>query len=546
MSDEGTKGAGLGATVGDFVFALVITLCAWAAASWADRALATPPEPELEAVGIVADPHHMHMGAIYGSFAREAAEGGGLRVHNHQTSEPHGPTLARPWDFVVGKLAGGGDALDFFWTERFLGQLLFPLGCMLLLGECLRGRWWRWGALFGLAGGGSLYWIGVLAGEGLFQESLATWLADIGGLSGLGFAYPAVLVGVPHLALEIAFFAGGLGAAARARRTGGVGWAIVAGVALFFLAAVRPYTAPAALAGSGLMLAWGLPPRGFRLLAMATLPAVPLLVHYALVLRGDSVFAALDVVHPAPPFLEQLLFCGAPVLLLVLFFVPAFSARRVARGGMPRATAVGLHAAFIVILLTVEGPFVDWQVEAFLPVPLFVLLAAVVALRGLPVSILRWLAPAILVLHFVPTVFYAAEVRDKLADPRSGYWLWADERAALSFLEESRPPDAAHADTPPIVLLTEPTFGRVVPWLAGVRVYVGHADHTAAFAKKEPRARSFFRLGVGAKELHAAGVTHVLFSPRVKAGGVEPRSMEELELVFEQGVASVYRVRALD
>ena len=531
----------LGADRVDVALALALALVLWALTLVLDRALESPPREDLTAVGIVADPHHVHIGAIYGSFARESAEGGGLRVHNHQTAEPHGAALARPWDWLVGRLGGTAEPRRWFAVERLAGLLLFPLGCALLLGELLRSRLARGGALVALVSGGSLYWLRVLAGPGsAFDQHLATWLRDQGGLSGLGFAYPALLLGVPHLALEIAFFAGGLGAALGSRRRDSLPWAAAAGLLLFLLACVRPYTAPAALAGAGLALVWGRWRRGLAPATLALVPTLPLLWHYAWVLRGESVFAALDVVHPAPRAVEQALFCGVPVLLAGAWLLPAVRRRRRALGRLPTPVSAALGTSLALLLVVVLGPFVSWQVEALLPLPLFAVLAAALAWEGLGARA-RWVGAAVLVLHAVPSAFYGAEVARRLDQPGSDYWILAAEREALARLETLREGTLAQ-DRPPAVLLCEPTFGRLVPWLAGVRVYAGHTDHTPGFAAKARRAQAFFRYGVGAAELAPAGVTHVLVSPRLGPERADLDALEELELVFASGDVRLYAV----
>ena len=80
-------------------------------------------------VGVLADDHMIYLSAVYGSFAREAAEGGGISVHNHQTSAPHGDVLDRPWDWLVGCL---GRAFEL--SPRGL----FPSLCLLMINEVNR------------------------------------------------------------------------------------------------------------------------------------------------------------------------------------------------------------------------------------------------------------------------------------------------------------------------------------------------------------------------------------------------------------------------
>jgi len=532
---------GLGAGPLEILFALLLSIALSLLAFAADRALASPPTPGVVAVGPLADPHHVHVDAIYGSFARESAEAsgvGGLLVHNHQTGEPHEPVLARPWDFLVGRIARGlgrPDPAGLFHVDRSLAIFLFPLGCALLFGEVLRRRATRLGAMLAAVFGGSLYWLAPL------REHAGTWLDSIGGLSGLGFAYPALLVGVPHLALEVGAFAGALGAAFRARRTGRARWAAVACAALFVLASVRPYTAPAAMLGSAVALCWGRPRRGALEAAFACLPAAVMLAHVALAVRAGSVFGALDVEHPSPPLVEQLLFVGVPVLVAAAWLAPGVR-RRLGRDRLPSASTAGLAAAALVVLALVEGPFVAWQVEAMLPLPLLGLVLAARAVEGLGAR-RGALGLAALALHLAPSVAYANEARARLADPGSGLWMLRGERDALAHLSQLADGRGLAVDAAPIVLLCEPTFGRVVPWLAGVRVFVGHADHTPSFDAKARLARGFFRFGGGLAALRDAGVTHVLVSPRTpRPPALANEGSAGLQRVFASGDVELFRL----
>ena len=162
-------------------------------------------------VEILADDHLIYLGAIYGSFAREAAEGGGLSVHNHQTSTPHGDVLNRPWDWGVGQLGRlmGLGARGYFHLDRWLACLLFGPALVFVLGEFLGRRSARRWALFAIALGGSLYWlielpfVGREAGVGV-----RTWLdAHHSAQSGLGYSPLALAIGAPHVLLELVFFA---------------------------------------------------------------------------------------------------------------------------------------------------------------------------------------------------------------------------------------------------------------------------------------------------------------------------------------------------
>ena len=101
---------------------------------------------------------------------------------------------------------------------------------------------------------------------------------------------------------------------------------------------------------------------------------------------------------------------------------------------------------------------------------------------------------ALLLLHLVPTAFYLAEVRGNLGDVRSPYWILEDELAVFDHLSKQRSEAGLSEDEPSIVLLTAPSLGVLVPWLAGVRTYLGHPDHTRNHPMKRGAARTFFRI----------------------------------------------------
>jgi len=556
VNAPGEAGGRRGADAGDLLLGLLLSLLAALLCTWLYLRSEAAAAPGQVPVGILADDHLIHVGAVYGSFAREAQEGGGISVHNHQTSLPHGDRLHRPWDAMIGWLGAlfGLGPRGLFHLDRWLATLLFGPCMALLLGELLASRAVRRGALCALFSGGSLYWLCELVGrESGFGRALRTWLeAYHPGLSGLGFAPPALILGAPHLLLELVFMGAALAFALRAVRTGGLWWALPAGLALLGQAWVRPYTVPVSVLGVVLLLGPGLFRSGVRLRALAGLtlalsPVVPHLLHLRGVVSGETIFSSLDVSHPAPPSLEQLWFQGPSVLLAALLLLPAVRRRRRALGAGRESL---LLATLLVgnLALTHGEPLVRWEVEAMLPLFLLATLLGARAVEALPARWLGAVGVGFLLLNAAPTAGYLLEVERGLEHEGGPYWISSDEQAALDWLQEQRPEDALTRVQPPIALLCHPALGRLVPWLGGVRVALGHPDHTPHWDSILHRAKKgYYRFGAVLGELAEGGVTHILWGPRedlwrAPSSVYDPLEDERLVLAFESGAVRVFSV----
>jgi len=540
----------------DAAFALLLAALFLVASTWLDSAVASRAPAGSRSVGVVADGHLVTMTAVYGSFARESAEGGGLLVHNHQTALPHAPAQARPWDFLLGKVVGalGWGPRAFFLVDRAVVVVAFALAFSWLLGRLVSARAVRWSALVAAFTGGSLYWVWIAFERAPLRSLLTHWNAEVmGGLSGLGFAFPALLAGVPHLMLELVFLCAAFRVALAARGPRPWGAALLAG---FFIAAhcsVRPYTVPVSLAAVGGLFLYR---RAFVAALLAGLPVLPLLWHYYGVVRGDSVFSSLDVYHPAPSALEQLVFFGLPVLPALALLLPGVRARLRERGLVDRDAVVlfGLWAAANLFLVHGErwpGPLrIGWEVEAMLPLPLLVLVLGAVAADALPRRALAVVLPLFLALHAVPSWFYVTEALERAQDPNGGLLLYEGESTALErlSLEAAAAPSGTGlaVDEPSLVLLCHNDLARLVPWLAGVRVYYGHPDHVPDAVDVRHQVEAFYRDGRGLAELQRRGVTHVLWGPREKlpAYGADLRQVAGLEVVFEASDVTLFRVDA--
>ena len=491
-------------------------------------------------VGALADPLHVEIGAIYGSFAREVADGGGLFVHNHQTSEPHAAAQARPWEWLLGRLTRAVDPADpaafVFHADRVAAVVLFALLLAWLAAELLATRLARAAALVGALTFTNLYWVVELAGR---PAALRTWLdAGHADLSGMGFGYAAALLGVPHLVLELAFLCGTVAAVlalvrqdraeradGRARGRARLALAAVGGLAFLGLASARPYTAPVAAVVVAALLAHrtlGLRPPGrplgpalvgsLGLGLVVALPALPLLLHQRALVQGGSIFGGLDVVHLSPPLLEQALFLG-PALLVVALGVRTL-ARAAGRDGLgptaaPRALLVWLVAGG---LLANGAPLVPWEVEALGPLALVVLLLALVVLEAWDGAGRRLLARTVgallLVSGVVGTGLRWAELSDGLDRTEPHLWLSAGSARLVDHLEGTRAGLAG--DHPaPVVAIEDRDLAPLLPWLAGVRVYLGHRDHTHGWPRKAGELADLLAEGRRLGFLYVQGATHL-------------------------------------
>jgi hypothetical protein len=499
-------------------------------------------------VGILADPLHVSMGAVYGAFVREAMDGGAPYMHNSQTTNPHPPTLLRPYEYAIGRL---GRALQpaeparfAFEAERLIGLLLFVGGLATLAHQLLTS--WLLRAVFlglGCFGGNLFVWVQAVGGPRVWLDT------NMPHLSGLGFSYPAYLLGVPHLAAEVgcaAFaMAGILGLVASARRglesRAALGFALLGGLAILGVASVRPYTAPV-LWIVGLIAWYGVramqtewsAARRMRWLALGAgllLPAPPMLLAIRASLGEGSAFAALNVVHPSPPMVEQLLFFGFPALgALLLFLMWTWISRRW-HVASPRALGHLLLWLGLGTALANAGPWVAWEVEAMSPLALawlcvfMVLVAAVLEAGARAASALAWG----LVVVAAGLGLWSAQARDvelaaAVARHERHLVLTPAEAAAVDWLRAHRAELgsknaatdrtglARDAALPGIWCEASP-LATMLPWLAGVRVFLGHPDHTPDSAERLAFSQRFRRDGKGLSLLGGAGVTHLLSWP---------------------------------
>jgi hypothetical protein len=515
--------------------ALLWVLCSalWVGAAEGFQAwvLADPPDG-LVPHGVLADPAQVGIAAVYGAFVREAAEGGGPRMHNAQTAVPHPPTLLRPWEWLLGRALRAADKSprQALRAERAAALPLFLLGVGCLARVTLQHRRTRLALVAAAVGGGSAHWlVAALPGAQAHTQWWRSWLeAHAASTSGAGLTYPAFALGAPHLLLEVAWFALALAAAIAAAERRHCGLSLAAGLAVLGLACVRPYTVPIALAAGAaaefpaLLQAGARAAAVVRLAALA-LPVAPYLAHLFAVLRGETIFSSLDVYHPAPPLHELLLWVGLPGLVLPWLL---WRARRA--GGRLRLQPrdLALVTALATLLATAHGePWIAFEVEVLLPLALLVAVVAALALERRPLAA-PWIGAG-LALHLGGGLVWYVEVSERARDPRGGFYLLPEESAALGHVEWTRPRSAMTADRPPAVLVCTPELGPLVPWLGGVRVVAGHFDHTPDHRRRSALVRQFLTSGQGLEELRREGATLVLDGPRERSlRGGQPLPLE--------------------
>jgi hypothetical protein len=524
------RALGFGWRDGALALALALIVGLWGSHAHAEAAEA---HPDGRFVGILADSLHVTMGAVYGAFVRETidaperpddvAGGRGWFVHNQQTTEAHRGALLRPWEHVLGLVARAIEPADsaafVFHLERWLAAFMFAFGVAWLGAELFARLVTRALFLFAAGLGGNLYGLVELAGRPAF---LRHWLDDyLPNLSGLGFSYPSYLLGVPHLAMEIGCvamgFAGLLQVLRRPDGAGAWGAALLGGLGIFGLAAIRPYTAPVLFVVVLLALGrWALRERyvarALGLITCLLLSGAVMLGFDALALRGDSIFSALDVVHPSPPLLEQALFLGAP-LLVAIALLPLVGSRL-------EPTRRLLLATWLVLgtLLANGAPLVAWEVEALSPLLLGWLALAVLALeswfetgarrRALGLGLLM------LLVGLGSTRARLVELETHLAARDRYLWMSEAEAEAIDWLAAHRLPGGLSRDASRPGVWVEPRpLAALVPWLAGVRVFLGHPDHTPESGRKLAFSERFLGDGLGLGLLKEAGVTHLVRWP---------------------------------
>ena len=95
------------------------------------------------------------------------------------------------------------------------------------------------------------------------------------------------------------------------------------------------------------------------------------------------------------------------------------------------------------------------------------------------------------------------------------------------------------------VVLAAPRTGMYLPGRAGVRVVYGHPFETIDAADKQARAEAFFRGALSRDEWRRLAAQHriryVFYGPTERRLGAG-MPVDELELVFDQGDTSIYRV----
>ena len=508
---------------------------------------ASPPEGTAPH-GVPAEGRQLRMAAVYGGFVREAAEGGGLAAHNHHTAVPHEPVLLRPKEWVVGKTMSLFDVhpREALRVERAFAVPVFVFGVTLLGLTLLRRE--RNVALFVGAAclGGTLYWLPPLI-PGLAErpELWRAWLGPPGGGdAGLAYGYSGILIGAPHLAFEIGWFCLAVGLGIRAARARDARLTFAAGLCVLCLCAVRPYTVPIALTACGAAELPSFFRTASRLGAIArvgllALVPLPLVVHLGRVITGDTVFSSLDVVHPAPPTHEILLFVGVPA-----FVLPLVASVLLLRGVRPTwspATAACVGWTVVQLLMIHGSPVIQWEVEPMLPLLVLVLLGVFCGLERLGAP--TWLTILLTATHALGGAAWVVELWGRRDDPSGGLYLLEADVKALGELDATRPAGALTSDQAPVVLVTDEFLGSLTPWLGGVRVVVGHRDHTPDYGRISPLLRHFLATGEGLHQLRQSGATHLYVGPR---SAPETRAWaqrsERLELEWLEGGAALLRL----
>lgn len=417
------------------------------------------------------------------------------------THEPHGGTLVFLQYALLGyaaRLAAGpgGAALYPALVVAFHALRVVGGGALIVMyyrvaAVFLRAPGLRLLATVLMTLGGGLGWVLVLAGQNRALGSLPVEFYIPEGTSFL------VLLSLPHLTLARTALLGGLLLLFRAVLApepsrawtwwalgAGLCWAVMGVLVPFYIAVIY------AILGSWGLAAWArarrFPWALFWRAAVAALPALPVLIYFALAFTSSDVMRAWSRQNdlPAPHPLHYVL--GYAPLALPAVVGLRWAWRRAAqpravRDGLALLLAAWIVAAPVLVYLPLnvqrrlaEGVIVPLSILAVIGLRLWfregrswrrarALLLAVTLIS----SLLLWMG-----------AFFGALTPDRPA------FRPADEVAALDRLAAAAPDDA--------VVLSAHATGNVVPARTDLLPYVGHGPETVDADEKEARVAAFF------------------------------------------------------
>lgn len=493
-----------------------------------------------------------HDEAQYAAAMHEGAASASWLIHDHLTSEPHGPALIYTAYVGLGKLAA---ALGVNFAQAFhaagvvaRAALLAALyaWCAAVLPSVAQRRLAFVLAVFA-SGCGVLLGVPLQAtGLRSLGQSVEMYLPE--------YSTFLTLFTAPHLMLALALILLCARCYLGAWERGGARWALLAGLATTGLGLANPFSLVTVCAAIAAHLALMLVrerrlPRGAALAALAVfLAAAPFAAYGLATFVRDPFWGVVygsQNTQPTPPPGELALGLSA---VLVLALVGALTFVR-------RATpAAWLVLAWIgVSLVLVELPLNSQRRFAFGLHPMLAVLAA----AGLEPLLRRLRDPlvtppgprrALLVAGlgmalFTSSLVVYAVIVGTLANPgasMAGHYLF--QPAALKDVAERLAPLVGPDD----VVLAETRTGNYLAGRIDGRVYAGHWTATVRLAEKEAALARFYRGegGAAARRAFLANnrVRYVVYGPHERALGGPPLSDAFLRPVYGPEEVAIYEV----
>jgi hypothetical protein len=137
----------------------------------------------------------------------------------------------------------------------------------------------------------------------------------------------------------------------------------------------------------------------------------------------------------------------------------------------------------------------------------------------------------ILIIFSLPTnlLIIAGELK-AIIDKDPAIYLYREEFAAFSWLEQHAAPDS--------LVLASPDTGLLIPAYSAARVLYGHPFETVEADKRLSQVETFFSGEMNAEEqthlLEVEGVDYIFYGPREREIGPLP-ALEDWGIAFEQG-----------
>ena len=494
---------------------------------------------------------------VYLAAMEEATRTPSWLVHNHMTSEPHGPIMMFPLYVLIGKISAftGFPLLGVYAAVELVARCVLAVALYLFTAALIVSPPVRRFA-FGLAvfSAGAGFWTALVSA--LFAPGPAETSGRFINLH-VEAATLGTFLAAPHIPLGLAGILGGLIAYMAACKGSLIGLALLVACVLG-VGLVHPFSLPILLAVFGgyvvlqtftdRQISWPT----VRAVAIATAIGAPIVIYnyvtFTFVPVWSDTFGSQNVL-PSPLPWELLLDYG-PAFALAPFGILAL------RGAMtPEHRIVVTWLAIMAVAIYAPVPY--QRRFAFGAQPALAVLAALgwplakqvvavcLARLGVPARLSpgiarRALGYAVLVLGFTTLVaaYFVVNSSAINGEPLAYYGVDQDTYALGEWI-------ARHSGPEDVIFSSFATGGALGGIVAG-HVYAGHAGVTVRPAEKKAEIASFYGGELspegGQRLLRANRVTYVVFGPEErKLGAWDPGVKLGLPIANRVGEAIVYR-----